>query len=81
MFYFGNNFYIDTREAACKDYSESIREYGEKNGIVFGETRSMEQSFFIDLQLKLGHPYVYRHQGICEHIIVFKNARFVFISL
>lgn len=77
MFYFGNNFYIDTREAACKDYSESIREYGEKNGIVFGETRSMEQSFFIDLQLKLGHPYVYRHQGICEHIIVFKNARLI----
>lgn len=35
----------------------------------------MEQTRFIDLQLRLGQPYVYMHQGDCEHLIVFSDMR------
>lgn len=28
------------------------------------------------LTLRLGYPYVYQHQGDCEHIIIFSDIRF-----
>lgn len=47
----------------------------EERGI--GELRSakMEETRFIDLNIRLGQPYVYVHQGDCEHIIVFPEIR------
>eukprot|EP00736_Rhodelphis_marinus_P011414 Rmarinus@m.7003 len=30
---------------------------------------------FQDLQVRLGHPYLYYHQGGCEHLIVFQSIR------
>jgi len=37
----------------------------------------MEIARFIDLTARLGQPYVYVHQGDCEHIVVFSDLRFV----
>ena len=29
----------------------------------------------IDLNLRLGQPYVYQHQGSCEHLVIFTDLR------
>ncbi len=41
------------------------------------ESESMEDKVFSDLSIRLGHPYLYKHQGDCEHLIVFTDVRSV----
>jgi len=31
----------------------------------------------IDLKIRLGQPYVYMHQGCCEHLFVYFNFNFL----
>lgn len=38
-------------------------------------TASMADVSFLDLNIRLGQPYVYFHQGDCEHLIVFSDLR------
>ena len=35
----------------------------------------MEETRFEDLTIQLGYPYLYFHQGNCEHLLVFKDVR------
>lgn len=35
----------------------------------------MEDVIFEDLKVKLGYPYLYCHQGNCEHVIMFTDLR------
>jgi len=37
----------------------------------------MDKCCFNDLKVRLGCPYVYLHQGACEHLVVFKDIRYV----
>ncbi|KOC70587.1 snRNA-activating protein complex subunit 3 [Habropoda laboriosa] len=37
----------------------------------------MEECRIDSLNLRFGFPWVYKHQGGCEHLVVFSNARFV----
>lgn len=39
------------------------------------ESRSMSETKISDLRVQLNTPYLYLHQGNCEHIISFKNVR------
>lgn len=41
------------------------------------KTARMEESTFSDLELRLGYPYVYVHQGYCEHLMVFSDMRVI----
>lgn len=48
--------------------------------------KSMAETRFIDLSIHIGKPYLYCHQGDCEHIMVFTDVRscvrrFVLFSL
>ena len=38
----------------------------------------MEETKFEDLKIKLGYPYVYTHQGNCEHLLIFRDLRYAF---
>ena len=40
-------------------------------------SKKMEETRFEDLTIKLGYPYVYAHQGNCEHIFIFRDLRYV----
>ena len=40
-------------------------------------SKLMETTTFNDLHVRLGHPYLYLHQGDCEHLIIFSDIRFV----
>ncbi|XP_036356075.1 snRNA-activating protein complex subunit 3-like [Octopus sinensis] len=38
----------------------------------------MEGTQFSDLTVQLGYPYVYMHQGNCQHVVVFSDVRLPF---
>lgn len=77
MFYIDNTFYIDEREITNLDYSEPIRKWGETRGMEFGETLSMERAKICDLEVRMGYPYLYVHQGCCEHLVIINDAKLV----
>lgn len=79
FFYIGDTFYNDMSDPSCRDYSKVIREWAEDGKRQVGpfKTALMEETTFGDLELRLGYPYVYVHQGYCEHLIVFSDMRII----
>uniref|UniRef100_A0A0A9YAH2 snRNA-activating protein complex subunit 3 n=1 Tax=Lygus hesperus TaxID=30085 RepID=A0A0A9YAH2_LYGHE len=76
MFYFGNDFFVDARQPDNLDYSFPLTEWGKRSGLEFGSVFKMEQSTMADLKgIRLGYPYVYIHQGTCEHLVFISDAR------
>ena len=57
------------------DYSRVIRKWAEEHELGPFSTALMEDTAFLDLVLRFGYPYVYQHQGNCEHLVVFSDAR------
>lgn len=76
FFYINGVFYDDIRDPNAKIYSEGIRKWAKKSPEI-GELQSknMHETIFLDLELRLGYPYVFLHQGNCEHIIIFTDVR------
>ncbi|XP_028392251.1 snRNA-activating protein complex subunit 3-like isoform X2 [Dendronephthya gigantea] len=74
-------FYNDTRSDLCRDYSKLIMDWTNKkhNGELprYGvcSSKKMEETKFEDLTIKLGYPYVFVHQGDCEHLLLFRDLR------
>ncbi|MFH4977368.1 hypothetical protein AB6A40_004077 [Gnathostoma spinigerum] len=59
------------------DISEPIRDWMKKKKHDFGPTKMQRLGDFkiIDLECRLGCPYVYIHQGCCEHVFYFTDLR------
>ncbi|XP_033607117.1 snRNA-activating protein complex subunit 3 isoform X2 [Cryptotermes secundus] len=70
-----DTFYNDHRDRANLDYSRVIRDWAVTHGLGPFKTAFMEKTKFEDLTVRLGYPYVYQHQGNCEHLIVFSDVR------
>lgn len=79
FFYIGDTFYNDMSDPSCRDYSEVILKWAKNPKRKVGpfKTARMEESTFQDLELRLGYPYVYVHQGYCEHLMVFSDMRII----
>lgn len=79
FFYIEDTFYNDMSDPSCRDYSKVIREWAKDGKRRVGpfKTALMEETTFGDLELRLGYPYVYVHQGYCEHVIVFSDMRMI----
>ncbi|XP_023421810.1 snRNA-activating protein complex subunit 3 isoform X2 [Cavia porcellus] len=79
FFYFEGTFYNDKRYPECRDLSRTIIEWSESRDRGYGkfQTARMEDFTFSDLNIKLGFPYLYCHQGDCEHIVVITDIRLV----
>ncbi|KFM57613.1 snRNA-activating protein complex subunit 3, partial [Stegodyphus mimosarum] len=77
FFYIDGVFYNDMRDSDCRDYSETIIKWSQdkRRGIGPFQKALMEHCQFIDLNIQLGYPYVYIHQGNCEHITVFNDVQ------
>ncbi|KAL3866364.1 hypothetical protein ACJMK2_043669 [Sinanodonta woodiana] len=75
FFYIEGTFYNDTRESDCRDYSQNIIKWAKEKNLGQMESHLMEECTFLDLKIRLGQPYVYVHQGDCEHIIIFSDIR------
>ncbi|XP_021365620.1 snRNA-activating protein complex subunit 3-like isoform X2 [Mizuhopecten yessoensis] len=77
FFYMEGVFYNDLREVDSRDYSSEIRKWAAEQGRGIGPmtVQGMDDVFFLDLKVRLGQPYLYLHQGNCEHIIIFTDIR------
>ncbi|KAK2587381.1 hypothetical protein KPH14_003098 [Odynerus spinipes] len=77
FFYIEDTFYNDFRDPANLDYSAVIREWAKSRQLGPFYTASMENVRIDSLCVRFGYPWVYQHQGSCEHLIVFSDARLV----
>lgn len=59
--------------------NRTIIEWSESHDRGYGkfQTARMEDFTFNDLNIKLGFPYLYCHQGDCEHVVVITDIRYV----
>lgn len=76
--YVEGTFYNDERHQGNIDYSEVIRNWAEddprrKNGPF--STGKMEDTPLDSLNIRLGYPYVYQHQGSHQHLVSFIDIR------
>ncbi|XP_057262269.1 snRNA-activating protein complex subunit 3 isoform X1 [Pezoporus wallicus] len=79
FFYFEGIFYNDKRYPECRDLSRTVIEWSESHdrGYVNLQSDDMEDYTFNDLSLKIGFPYLFCHQGDCEHIIIITDIRLI----
>lgn len=74
-FFIENTFYNDFRAAGSIDYSDPIIEWAKKKRLSDFKKADMSETRFIDLDIRLGQPYLYLHQGSCEHLFIFTDVR------
>ncbi|XP_065169642.1 snRNA-activating protein complex subunit 3 isoform X2 [Atheta coriaria] len=70
-----NCFYNDLRHPNAIEYSKEIIEWAKMKNLTNFKTANMSDVKLKDLKIKLGYPYVYQHQGNCEHLVVFTDMR------
>lgn len=64
------------RNANNKDYSDIILKWAAtRNRLGPFKTAKMEDVRVDTLCARFGFPWVYMHQGCCEHLIVLSDAR------
>ena len=54
-----------------------IINWAKKSNVANYSAQRMEDTNFSDLNVRLGQPYLYEHQGSCQHVVVFSDIRFV----
>ncbi|KAJ6669519.1 hypothetical protein lerEdw1_000067, partial [Lerista edwardsae] len=77
FFYFEGIFYNDGRHSECRDLSRTIIEWAESRDRGYANLQAvrMEDYTFNDLNIKIGFPYLYCHQGDCEHLVIITDIR------
>ncbi|XP_023025055.1 proximal sequence element A Pbp49 [Leptinotarsa decemlineata] len=70
-------FYNDTRSPDAEDYSEPVIKWAREKNIGKFTVSAMETTLLNTLTPRIGYPYVYIHQGNCEHILTFSDARLI----
>ncbi|GMT28707.1 hypothetical protein PFISCL1PPCAC_20004, partial [Pristionchus fissidentatus] len=77
-FFIHDTFYVDDAvwEGVCTDLSVVVREWAKDKDFI-GEMKIalMSQTRLVDVKARLGMPYLYVHQGQCEHLICFTDLR------
>ncbi|KAH9524736.1 DEAD (Asp-Glu-Ala-Asp) box polypeptide 41 [Bulinus truncatus] len=75
-FFIENVFYNDTRLPDNTDYARPVIKWAKEN---MSETRmstaNMQDTQLFDLNVRLGHNYLFLHQGNCEHAVLFTDLR------
>lgn len=75
FFFIHDTFYNDTRNPANLDYSKIIVDWYQKQGYAREfKTALMQDTKFEDLQIRVGYPCVYQHQGACEHVFCISSV-------
>ncbi|KAJ8388254.1 hypothetical protein AAFF_G00135150 [Aldrovandia affinis] len=74
-FYLEGTFYNDMRFPECRDLSQTIMEWAKSHDFPTFQTAKMEETTFRDLKIKIGYPYLYCHQGDCEHVVIITDIR------
>ncbi|XP_046900961.1 snRNA-activating protein complex subunit 3 isoform X1 [Hypomesus transpacificus] len=74
-FYFEHVFYNDMRFPECQDISATTIEWAKTRDFPSFSQAKMEDTKFSDLKVKVGYPYLYCHQGDCEHLVLITDIR------
>ncbi|XP_017275851.1 snRNA-activating protein complex subunit 3 [Kryptolebias marmoratus] len=77
FFFFEGVFYNDMRSPECQDISITTIEWAKAHNFPPFSQAKMEDTRFVDLRVKLGFPYLYCHQGDCEHLVIITDIRLV----
>ncbi|KAI4903750.1 hypothetical protein NFI96_023329 [Prochilodus magdalenae] len=75
FFFFEGTFFNDMRFPECRDISRTTREWTKKTDFPDFASAKMEDTTFYDLKMKVGYPYLYCHQGDCEHVVILTDIR------
>lgn len=75
FFYFEGVFYNDMRFPVCRDISITTIEWAKTRNFPPFTQGKMEDTQFVDLKVKVGYPYLYCHQGDCEHLVIITDIR------
>ncbi|XP_059207316.1 snRNA-activating protein complex subunit 3 [Centropristis striata] len=75
FFFFEGVFYNDMRYPECQDISMTTIEWAKSRNFPSFSQAKMEDTRFEDLKLKVGFPYLYCHQGDCEHLVIITDVR------
>ncbi|XP_068178209.1 snRNA-activating protein complex subunit 3 isoform X2 [Antennarius striatus] len=75
FFFFEGVFYRDMRFPECRDISMTIIEWAKTRNFPTFSQADMEHTKFADLTVKVGFPYLYCHQGDCEHLVIITDIR------
>lgn len=73
-------FYNDLRCELNIDYSEVVMEWAKYKKMGPMKTGSLTETQFQDLTVRMGFPYVFVHQGNCEHLLVFSDVSLIHAS-
>ncbi|XP_060914049.1 snRNA-activating protein complex subunit 3 [Labrus mixtus] len=75
FFFFEGVFYNDMRFPECQDISTTTIEWAKARNFPPYSQAKMEDTRFADLKVKVGFPYLYCHQGDCEHLVIITDVR------
>ncbi|XP_035516219.1 snRNA-activating protein complex subunit 3 [Morone saxatilis] len=75
FFFFEGVFYNDMRFPECQDISMTTIEWTKAYNFPPYRQAKMEDTRFEDLTVKVGFPYLYCHQGDCEHLVIITDVR------
>lgn len=82
FFYIEDTFYNDTSNPNNVDYSSVIIEWSKHKNRNIGPFKVATMDTRINtLVARFGFPWVYQHQGNCEHVIVLSDARYKYIYM
>lgn len=62
----------------CSPHRTTI-EWAESHNFPPFSQAKMEDTRFVDLKVKVGFPYLYCHQGDCEHLVIITDIRSVLV--
>ncbi|XP_065911015.1 snRNA-activating protein complex subunit 3-like [Dysidea avara] len=80
FFFIDNTFYNDMRNPVNEDYSKTIVDWASAperiNSPRLDQFESVDMALvhFDQLIIRLGYPYLYCHQGNCEHLMMFTDV-------
>ncbi|XP_061573683.1 snRNA-activating protein complex subunit 3 [Cololabis saira] len=75
FFFLESIFYNDMRFPECQDMSMTTMEWAKSHNFPPYSQARMEDTLLADLTVKVGFPYLYCHQGDCEHLVIFTDIR------
>ncbi|KAM6942451.1 snRNA-activating protein complex subunit 3 [Lycodopsis pacificus] len=75
FFFFEGVFYTDMRYPECQDISMTVIEWAKSHNFPPYSQARMEDTRFAGLKVKVGFPYLYCHQGDCEHLVIITDVR------
>ncbi|KAF7658605.1 hypothetical protein LDENG_00010520 [Lucifuga dentata] len=75
FFFLEGVFYNDMRFPECQDISMTTIEWAKSRNFPLFSQAKMEDTQLVDLKVKVGFPYLYCHQGDCEHLVIITDVR------